>query len=319
LLPRVQSKTQRDDVPVAASSSVAPYSSVNNAMSVANRFEKFISSIQLTPAQHADATIKANGVMDALSAAYYPSGGRVGHIVGSYGKGTAVRPPRDVDVLFPMPTSEWFRINGVSGNKQSRLLQEVRQVLADRYPRTDMRADGQVVVVPFTTFGIEVVPAFELGQGSFQICDTNNGGKWKTAAPWAERVSLDASNRATNGNTVRLIQMMKVWQQNCNVPLSSVQIELLAIEFLGGWEHASGSLVWADWMVREFFAFLLNRANSYLFMPGTFELLFLGSGWCSRAQSAYERAVQACDDEPNFPYLAGAEWQKIFGDMFAGA
>jgi hypothetical protein len=49
-------------------------------------------------------------------------------------------------------------------------------------------------------------------------------------------------------------------------------------------------------------------------VPGTFEAIFLGSAWQSRSESAYYRAVRACDHEwDNRVDAAGEEWQKIFG------
>jgi hypothetical protein len=49
-------------------------------------------------------------------------------------------------------------------------------------------------------------------------------------------------------------------------------------------------------------------------VPGTFEVISLGNAWQSRAESAYYRAVRACDHErDNRIADAGEEWQKIFG------
>jgi hypothetical protein len=49
-------------------------------------------------------------------------------------------------------------------------------------------------------------------------------------------------------------------------------------------------------------------------VPGTFEVISLGNAWQSRAESAYYRAVRACDHErDNRIEDAGEEWQKIFG------
>jgi len=60
----------------------------------------------------------------------------------------------DIDVLFVLPGSVERRIDnlGLFTNKQSYLLQEVKGVLESSYPNTEMRADGQVVVVPFASY-----------------------------------------------------------------------------------------------------------------------------------------------------------------------
>jgi SMODS domain-containing protein len=92
--------------------------------------------------------------------------------VGSWGKGTQVRPPRDSDVLFILPDNDFYRFEQRAGNRQSQLLQEVKEVLVDKYPTTRMRGDGQIVVVAFNTYQIEVVPAFKRLGGGYFICDT---------------------------------------------------------------------------------------------------------------------------------------------------
>jgi hypothetical protein len=66
--------------------------------------------------------------------------------------------------------------------------------------------------------------------------------------------------------------------------------------------------------MRDFFAFAYAKANQHLVVPGTSELVWLGSEWHSRVESAYGRALKACDYErADLIIPAGDEWQKIFG------
>jgi len=235
-------------------------------------------------------------------------------LIGSWGKSTQIRPPRDIDVLFILPYSIYQRYEQVSGNKQSQLLQEVKRVLTATYPNTTMRADGQVVLVSFVSYAIEVVPAFALTNGQYWICNTNDGGKYETTDPNAEIIKVKNSNNATKDNTRNLIRMMKCWQGYCNVPLKSFCIELLAVEFLASYEYKDKSTVYYDWMVRDFFKFLIGKSGSYVFAPGTIKIIWLGSDWKSKAESAYNRACKAVKFEADeMPYNAGGEWQKIFG------
>jgi hypothetical protein len=54
-----------------------------------------------------------------------------------------------------------YNNNNYTYNGQSVLLQAVKNSIKNRYPRTDVRGDGQVVVVPFSDgMRFEVVPAF---------------------------------------------------------------------------------------------------------------------------------------------------------------
>jgi len=194
-------------------------------------------------------------------------------------------------------------------------LQEVKGVLEGTYSTTGMRGDGQVVLVGFTSYSVEVVPAFKLKNGKYWICNTNDGGSYKQVDPDAEALAVKTSNDITLGNTRDLIRMMKCWQTFCSVPLKSFIIELLSIEFLNSWQYKGKSSVYYDWMVREFLgALVAKHSYSTVVVPGTLEIIVLGDAWKSKADTAWERAKKACQFEAaHQASLAGTEWQKIFG------
>lgn len=293
----------------------------NSAAAVAARFERFLGNIALTQAQFEDGERKLRDVTASLNRAYWGHGdenlNRV--LAGSWSKQTRVRPPRDIDMLFVLPYSVYARYQPRVGNKQSQLLQEVKQSLAGTFPRTNMRGDGQVVMVNFDSFAVEVAPAILLDNRQYWICDTEGSGRYKVADPAAEQTYIAQSDLATNGNTRRLTRMMKKWQKYCNVPLKSFWIELLAADFLRRWSYANKGYVYHDWMVRDFLADLICRPFTYLMVPGTGEIVTLGDEWFSKALSAYRRAMKACELESQAcPYLARDEWQSIFGPDFPG-
>ena len=110
--------------------------------------------------------------------------------------------------------------------------------------------------------------------------------------------------------------MIKQWQREHNVPLKSFIIERLALHFLSSWSNYSRDTFWYDWMVRDFFAWLLQFVNGTLTMPGTNEVIPLGNEWQIRAERAYKNALSACENEyANYGVLAGEDWQKIFGTL----
>ena len=107
---------------------------------------------------------------------------------------------------------------------------------------------------------------------------------------------------------------MKQWQREQNVPLKSFQLERLSVEFLATWGNNQRDHFWYDWMVRDFLAYLIGRANTFIYMPGTNEGVWLDNDWLFKAQTAYKRALTACEHEhDNYEILAGKEWQAIFG------
>jgi len=149
--------------------------------SVGSKFDRFLGNIELTVIQKLDVSTKQEGVRKALHAACYSTtyDGSTSRLVGSHGKGVAVRPPSDIDIQFIVPSQHWAHYDGLTGNKQSRLLQDIKQILQRTYTNTDMRADGQVVVVPFASFKVEVAPGFSLPTGisSFATRTTGAAGR----------------------------------------------------------------------------------------------------------------------------------------------
>lgn len=292
------------------------FASQRKGITVGQRFDTFLSNLSLTEDQRRDGITKHGGVRSCLNEHYWNTTSTTANsmLVGSWGKNTETRPPRDIDVVFELPRSVYDRFEKRPGNKQSQLLQEVKDVLARRYGSTTMRGDGQVVVVKFTSYAVEVVPAFGLTSGQYWICDTNNGGRYKTIDPSAEIKHVRESNDATNGNTRDLIRMLKCWKGYCSVPVKSFWLELLVVEFLRTWEHRGKSTTWYDWMVRDFLRWLVGKAWSHVYVPGTVEIISIGDAWKSRGESARDRAERACDLETaGKVYDAGVEWQKIFG------
>jgi hypothetical protein len=285
-------------------------------IAVRQRFQQFHDNLSLTSRQFLDGMTKRNGVVSCLNRYYYGSTSDSDNsfLVGSWGKQTAMRPPRDVDLYFLLPISVYTRLQSYIWNRQSALLQEVKDVLAETYPGTDMRGDGQVVVVRFESYNVEVVPAFLLKNGRYWICDTNEGGSYKEADPWSEAAYINSVDQATNGNLRPLIRMLKAWQAQCAVEIKSFQLELLAAAFIAQCPWRLYDYFWFDWITRDFFAYFYHRANTYVVVPGTSEQIFIGAAWQSRAETAYWRAVKACEHERyNRVEAAGEEWQKVFG------
>jgi hypothetical protein len=177
-----------------------------------------------------------------------------------------------------------------------------------------MSGDGQIVLVRFGSYSVEVVPAFLLQNGRYWICHTNDGGSYKQTNPWAEANHIDAVDEANNRNLRPLIRMLKAWQTNCSVPIKSFQLELVAADFLRQSPWRLNSYFYFDWITRDFFLYLYMRANTFVTVPGTLERIVLGNEWQSRAATAYSHAVKACEhDQFNRVETAGEEWQSIFG------
>jgi hypothetical protein len=285
---------------------------------VRQRFTRALNNLKITEDQAQDGLLKLEGVVACLNRSYWGiSNGTANRVViGSWAKQTRTRPPRDVDLLFILPFEVYERFRMRQGNIQSQLLQEMRDQLRQTYPATEIRGDGQVVVVRFNTYQVEIAPAFHRRGGGYLICNTKGAGRYKHVDPEAELADFTAFDQTYNGNIRKLTRLLKQWQRHCDVPIKSFHLEALAKGVLPRINYGGADEFWFDWIVRDALAHLTRCASGTFIMPGTGEVISVGDEWMSQAVSAYDRAVKACVYEyNNQEYLAGIEWQKIFGSM----
>lgn len=205
--------------------------------------------------------------------------------VGSYGRGTAID-TSDLDVLVVLPQSEYIRYDLVKGNGQSRLLQAIRTSIIAAYPRSDIRADGQVVKICFSDgMKFEILPAFKkltflgLWDGTYIYPDANMGGNWKSTDPKAEQVTMRQKNNSSSGlffDTCKHLRRVRD-DHFSSYHLSGIVIDSYVYESMGNWKWLSGSetstSAWGDYE-----RVLLNYFQQKTMFSPSFSLAAPGSG-----------------------------------------
>ncbi len=290
---------------------------------VTAHFINFQNNINPTPQVYTDGYGKAQRIEERLNQIYHEGveDPQSMILVGSYGKHTAIQPTSDVDVMYFLPASVLQRYSNYQGNGQSALLQEFRVALLERFPRTTIKADGPVVIIGYDSLKFEVVPAFVHGS-QIVVPDTADGGRWKPVETIEEIQRLHDIDTRTQGHVRALIKYMKVWKRAKEVPLKSIVLENAAMVFVSQWVHLTDSLSysvggpawWHDWLVRDFFAFLLR--HDHLILPYG-EIIQFGDGWKQKTMDALQEADKACYYEKNDqPFMAEACWKNIFGYQF---
>ena len=163
--------------------------------------------------------------------------------VGSYGRGTAVD-TSDIDILVELPREEYERYDAHKGNGQSRLLQAVKSAIQMTYPNSDVRADGQVVVIRFADkMKFEVLPAFQQldwldrWNGKYDYPDTNMGGNWRSTNPKAEQEAMAIRNRESNGLLYDTCKHMREIRDNhfSSYHLSGIVIDSYVYHHISDW------------------------------------------------------------------------------------
>lgn len=157
--------------------------------------------------------------------------------VGSYGRNTAID-TSDIDILVELPSILFDHFNNLNGNSQSRLLQAVRNSILNSYPKSDVRADGQVVKIAFSDgMDFEIVPAFKSWNGSYKYPDSNTGGSWKSTNPKAEQEAMAQKNRSSNGLLYDTCRHIRFIRDNnfSSYHLSGIVIDSFVYEAIENW------------------------------------------------------------------------------------
>ena len=265
-------------------------------MKIEESFSNFYNEIHLEDISTYDSAIKS--ITKKLNEKYYTADDidfetANNVIVGSIGRGTAIKNTSDVDMLFILPRRVYYRFDAYTSNGQSALLQEIKSEISERYPRTDIKGDGQAVVIEFEKFTIDLVPAFKNFDGSFEYPDSNNGGSWKNTNPIPEQNKSSSINVSTNNNFVRLANMMRCWKDNEGFIFCGLLIDTLTCEFLENnvkyWESDFDEYV--D-IIKDFLKFLSDKSeNSTIYALGSGQVVHdKGNGkYINKAKTYYDK------------------------------
>lgn len=200
-------------------------------MNEGKTFERFCDEIHLVTTNDFDKSIAE--IVKKLNKTYYDSDSEQDHlyIVGSIGRGTAIKGVSDVDIIFDLPKEVYYRFCQREGNVQSSLLQEVRNILIERYPNSYISGDGQVVSIQFTSYTIELVPGFKQDDNTFKYPDSNFGGSWKITNPIPEQKASREKSTATLKNYRRMCNMLRAWKNNIGFKFGGLLIDTLVFNY----------------------------------------------------------------------------------------
>lgn len=291
-------------------------------MSVADKFQRFCTALRMDTNTVSSVSYRYHRITQQLNESFrgYANENANSLYVGSYGRGTAIH-VSDIDMLYMLPYSDYLRFKAHIGNGQSAMLQEVRRAIAQTYPQTFLKGDGQVVVVNFSD-GIcfEIVPCFENDDGSFTYPDSNSGGHWRVSNPRPEIESIRSMDVNTNNNLRRLCRMIRAWKDKWNVPMGGLLIDTMAYRFLIDWKYKVNSFAYYDWLTRDFFEYLskVDDQQSYWYAVGSNQLIFPRGNFSYKALRAYNLSVEAIAlEEKEYEWSANQKWKEIYGNRFA--
>lgn len=282
-------------------------------MSVAEIFDSLLENLKVGDTAAA-VSARRDEITKALNKDFRSVEGSTTHrlMIGSYGRHTAIHGVSDLDMIYILPASLRSSYDSESGPR--RMLTRVRDDLKARYPNTNIRVDQCVVRVQFTSnkFKFEVQPAFENSDGSFAYPDTKSEN-WKVTKPREEITATKACNDRTSKNMRHLARMARAWKDTNGVAMGGLLIDTLVQRFFSTTtDYDNKGSLWFDFMVRDFFEFLMNEPDKdYYLALGSNQRVAVKKRFQPKAKKAYNRCLDAIADEGKAS--SNKKWREVFG------
>lgn len=280
-------------------------------------FDVLCSNIELDNIDEMEKSAKS--IAKKLNSVYYASeDDDTSHlyIVGSVGRKTAIKGSSDLDILFDLPSDTYKKFDTYESNGQSALLQEVKKFLQEHYPKTDISGDGQVVVIEFSRYTVELVPGFKQADGRFKYPDTNNGGSWKYTDPLPEQDACQECDNNSNGIYFDFCHILRKWKNEQGFKFGGLLIDTLVHD------HFEDNEFYKDSSIDDYFDILKNlfsylseqdKERTYWYALGSNQqVLNSGNGaFVDEASDVLEK-IDVAEQEDN----VSATLQEILGTEY---
>lgn len=287
-------------------------------------FGRFEENLRMSPSTVESVRQRYRLITSRLNRDFWGSGSDREHsrYAGSYGRGTAIS-TSDIDILVELPKAlysryRWQTYQGHNG--PSRLLQSVKTSLQQSYPKTELRGDGQVVVVAFSDgVRFEVVPVFSDDCRTLIYPDTHNGGSWPKMKPEVESRAFADLSRRKPGGLNKFCRMLRASTLKRSLNLPGQAIDAMAYEY---WQQADYSnetpFLYFDRHSRDFFTYWVDRfrRKRLIEAPGSHREIEVSL--CESELELLEQCAEisrlACVLTNTPGSVTG--WRAIYGDEF---
>lgn len=201
-------------------------------MTIASTFQSYLSSLELTDRERADASAQQVALRDRLR--LHLAGVIDSRLVGSYRRGTAIRPLKDIDVFVVLDARQHRRD---VPEAPLRLLETIDRALRASYPSHKPRIQGRSVNIGFsgTEIAYDIVAAFaptwtgdaDTEPPYYEIPD-RRASTWIRTNPAEHAAACIAANKRAGGMLNGLIKAAKHWNRASGKPLSGFHIEVMS-------------------------------------------------------------------------------------------
>ncbi|MEY3213838.1 MAG: hypothetical protein RIT28_4319 [Pseudomonadota bacterium] len=192
---------------------------------VAQRFEKYLQTLNLTENQDAAARDQRDRVLEGVKKRLSI---KSVFISGSFGRLTSVRPLHDIDLFLELEPSVH---GGPRAVTPKALLEQVKRAVEEMNPGKTAKLQSRSVNIEFTGTGIgyDLVPAFRESDSFYLITDE---GGWKRTNPRVHKERTKAAHERAGGMGLGLIRGLKGWNNRNGKNIKSFHLELMIIDLL---------------------------------------------------------------------------------------
>ena len=288
-------------------------------MNVAARFQSYLASLELTPRERKAASDQQVALRDRLR--LHLEGVLDIRLVGSYRRGTAIRPLKDIDVFVVLDAGTHRR------DAPDPLLQTIKRALRAGYPDHDPRIQNRSVNIEFsgTEIAYDIVAAFpsawtgaaDTEPPYYEIPD-RRAATWIRTNPAKHGEACIAANKRAGDMLNGLIKAAKHWNRDNGKPLSGFHIEVMSYEAFGWKPDDPRAGLWG------LFQHLASKVQSSCPDPaGLGPAIDADLTWEDRvrARDLLQRAAQVAQaavdaERKGDDATANAQWHSLLGDAF---
>jgi hypothetical protein len=290
------------------------------ATTVKESFRAFAKNVNITDRQENAVTNCKTNVVAKLKATLTLHSEEA-RVIGSWDRDTLIRylSEGDVDVMIVLhyaSNKEWDTADGTGY-----VLQRFKAILDAAYPDTPCSVDRNCVTMKLSQFRLDVVPAFSLNGGGYQIPDTYRR-QWLNTDPVEFAARMTAINKAMGRDFIPLVKMVKAWNRQEGKPLRGFHLECL---LHARYKNYTTSYTYSSMLCR-FFEALPGYVRAACYDPVTGDRVdgYLGPDSpgsdrqkvIAKAERAAHKALEALNDENDYPSVAIDEWKELLGEFF---
>lgn len=159
--------------------------------------------------------------------------------IGSFSRGTNIisnKNTSDIDVYYKLPWDKYLEICNYKNNVQSNLLYEMRNIIKERYPLTEIKQDNQVIVVNFESkrYKIEIVPVFfDEKSNKYTTISSYDGGSFNFDVGQIEDYkNIKLFNDEKKRIFIRLSKLIRILNNNLKIHCKGIIIDTLVLKYL---------------------------------------------------------------------------------------